>query len=359
MLSPCCQFKTKYESPQSRQNFDQYQTEFKPKLIRELEQGNKIASCSHCWDEEKIGYSSLRLDSNYRYKDADHGLDTYDLELRLGNHCNLACIMCSSHASSLWYTELTTKKDIFNTVQSIAGHPLVEPVKPYWEDPGFLEFLRPHLVTARRINVSGGEPLILPMTLEFLELLIELGRTDVILQFTTNFTRISDRMIEKLKLFKNLDLIISLEGIGLMNEYLRYPSRWAEIEDNIRRFNASGNVTLRRIHHVLQHTSAYALPPLVEWCQQNNMHLTLTYVQGNQSLTPQSIPPNDLVKFINWARDTSFMTDRLWSPIQSAILNLENTQFDEELFVQFRQYISALDQSRGTNYDAIFNPAMR
>jgi sulfatase maturation enzyme AslB (radical SAM superfamily) len=366
VLSPCCQYKAHYESPISWQEFDRYQQEFKPRLSQRLAEGIQVKECSHCWDEENINYRSLRLLSNFNYPDVKYrkfnSTDTLDIELRLGNHCNLACIMCSSRASSSWYTELTTKKDIFKDVRAIALHPLVQPVKPYWEDPGFLEFLRPHLITAQRINVSGGEPLTLPMTLDFLELLIELSRTDVVLQFTTNFTRISDRMIEKLKLFKNLDLIISLEGIGPMNEYLRYPSKWTEIEDNIRRFNARGNMPLTRIHHVLQHTSAYALPPLIEWCQQNSMHLTLTYVQGQQQLTPQSIPPEDLANFVNWAaqltweKNNSVLT-RWITPVRDVVLNLENTQFDEELFVEFRQYISALDQSRGTNYDNVFCPS--
>lgn len=354
-LSPCCQYKTYYDSTISWQEFDQYQSEFKPKLINEFEQGNKIKECSHCWDEENIGYSSLRQVSNNRYGDQSDSLDTYDLELRMGTHCNLACIMCGSYASSTWYTELNTQQDIYKNVTAIKGHTLVSPVANNWDDPKFLEFMRPHLATARRINLSGGEPLTLPGTLNLLDELIALGRTDVILQSTTNFTKIPDRVIAKLELFKNLDLIISLEGIGEMNDYLRYPSQWAEIKNNIHRIKTSTKIQLNRVHHVLQHTSAYSLPPLIDWCKQNGIHLTLTYVQGNQSLVPESIPPEDLNRFILWAENSEHIS----VPVRTAILNLKNIVFDPNLFQQFREYVSALDQSRGTNYNEIFNPSMR
>jgi glutamate-1-semialdehyde 2,1-aminomutase len=194
------------------------------------------------------------------------------------------------------------------------------------------------------------------MTLEFLDLLVELGRTDVRLQFTTNFTRVSDRMIQRLTQFKNLELIISLEGVGAMNDYLRYPSQWAEIEHNVQRVRAQGLVRVAHIHHVLQHTSAYALPALVEWCQENLMRLTLTYVQGNPCLTPESIPPADLAAFVVWARAKN--PGLRWThQIKTAVARLATTQFDPGLHQQFRQYVQALDQSRGTCYDDVFRPS--
>jgi sulfatase maturation enzyme AslB (radical SAM superfamily) len=354
-LSPCCQYKTYYESSISWQEFDRYQTEFKPKLINELVQGNRVKECSHCWNEENIGYTSLRNVSNNRDGYNNDSFDTYDLEFRMGTHCNLACIMCSSSASSTWYTELVKHQDIFKNVTAIKEHTLVAPVANTWEDPEFLKFIRPHLATARRINLSGGEPLTMPGTLNLLDELVNLNRTDVTLQSTTNFSKIPNRLIAKLEPFENLDLIISLEGTGAMNDYLRYPSCWAEIENNIQRIKNTTNIRLNRVHHVLQHTSAYSLPPLIDWCEKNSMELTLTYVQGNQCLVPESIPPEDLDRFILWAKNNTYISDS----VKSAVLNLKNTVFSNELFRQFREYVSALDQSRGTNYDKIFNPSMR
>lgn len=140
-----------------------------------------------------------------------------------------------------------------------------------------------------------------------------------------------------------------------MNDYLRYPSKWEEIESNIQRVRSTSTIKLKHVHHVLQHTSAYALPALADWCQTQNMLLTLTCVQGHPSLVPESIPPEDLKQFINWAKNST----SIGPEIKTSIVNLENTVFDENLFQQFRQYVSALNQSRGVNYDKIFNPSRR
>jgi MoaA/NifB/PqqE/SkfB family radical SAM enzyme len=68
---------------------------------------------------------------------------------------------------------------------------------------------------------------------EFIDYLIAKERFEISLSFVTNGTMINQTLIDKLKLFKNVDIEISIEAIDHVNNYIRQGSEISNLRDNI------------------------------------------------------------------------------------------------------------------------------
>jgi sulfatase maturation enzyme AslB (radical SAM superfamily) len=161
-------------------------------------------------------------------------------------------------------------------------------------------------------------------------------------------------LLHRLEQFKNLEIVVSLEGTGAMNNYLRYPSDWEEIKNNIELIANRLPQAHVSVNHTLQHASAYSLPALVEFCHDQNLSLHTTMIQGMPHMTLASVPPEDLEKFINWVNTTDCLRSELKNFLQNVIKDI---QFDIGLHQKFIDYISVLDNIRKNNYNKVFNPS--
>jgi glutamate-1-semialdehyde 2,1-aminomutase len=86
----------------------------------------------------------------------------------------------------------------------------------------------------RRLFFTGGEPFLEPRFAEILDFLIERNvAQNIQLEVTTNGTVIKERLLERIKRFKSSFLSISLDGIGAVQEYIRYPLKWDKVQKNI------------------------------------------------------------------------------------------------------------------------------
>ncbi|CAJ0855895.1 hypothetical protein AMST5_00874 [freshwater sediment metagenome] len=93
----------------------------------------------------------------------------------------------------------------------------------------------------RRFYVTGGEPFLEPRFFEIVDYLVVSGAASKIdFEINTNATVVDHRLLEKLQNFKSVLLMISLEGVGAVQEYIRYPSRWPVVEKNSRILRESG-----------------------------------------------------------------------------------------------------------------------
>jgi sulfatase maturation enzyme AslB (radical SAM superfamily) len=314
--------------------------------------GRRHAGCRKCWTSEDQGWHSLRKGFNKWYGPDTNGQISptnpiFHVELRPGNFCNLKCIMCSPGASSSIAVERKQHQAKF---QAINIHTDGGDIDAFWETKEFEQFTDQMLSHARGINITGGEPFIIPEVLKMLDKLLP-RRDEIYLSFNTNLTRLGPRLIAQLKQFKNLTIHISLEGVGDINDYVRYPSRWADIDRNVKLLQAEVSQAELAVNHTFQHTSAYAIPELAKYCQEHNMLLQLTAVQGEEFLTLDSVPKEDLAKFREWAGKTSFLTPSN----QTAIINsINNAVFNEELSKKFTEYVNVLDSIRGTSYNSTF-----
>jgi hypothetical protein len=113
------------------------------------------------------------------------------------------------------------------------------------------------------IKVAGGEPSIMPEVESFLQAFIDnnrhTGDNAVNLLITTNCTNQNIKFKKLIEQFSNVTLTVSFEGIGLVNNYIRSPSNFDILEQNLISY-------LKKHTCILNATiQAYNLPYLIEF----------------------------------------------------------------------------------------------
>ena len=222
--SPCCHIDDtsfrKYTSVQEYLDSDELLS-----LKRNLANGVKDARCNHCWKAEALGIPSLRQDSNKdkRFDSAIDGIQ--QVHLQTGHLCNISCMMCSpgvsSNLSQLWKT-----KSLHEYHKWWSG-----PKLEYRQD--LEDFIKQNLKTVKAIDASGGEPLYGKKFLALIDHIIDENmHKKISLYITTNGTQLNDRLCKKLLKFKKVVLITSIDGIGKVNDYIRWGSDFKEVEKN-------------------------------------------------------------------------------------------------------------------------------
>lgn len=138
---------------------------------------------------------------------------------------------------------------------------------PFWQS------LEKTLPSLKRLQLAGGEPFINKALQSFLKRAVELGVSQNIdLSFSTNLTFFPKEVYELFKDYKSVSLFISLDGTEKVNSYIRYPSKWSKIVENIRFVDEnyhSLNLDLVNIHTVVQIYNIFNLVELSEWASEN------------------------------------------------------------------------------------------
>jgi len=215
---------------------------------QDMLEGKAPKACRHCFDVEELGNDSPRLGFIKKYhldidpekakqitKD-DGRIDQFPqyLDLRLGNTCNLRCVMCDPWNSNQWYKEW----------REIYGDPLIDKSVFRWSNEdsvGWREILN-HLSSVKEIYFTGGEPTVIPAHLDLIKKLVDEGYSSQIsLIYNSNLAaKISDQMLDLWSKFKLVTIGCSLDAVGPALEYIRYPSRWEVILKNLERIKGAG-----------------------------------------------------------------------------------------------------------------------
>jgi hypothetical protein len=207
--------------------------------------GEWPAACERCRRSEETGAVSSRHHMNRRFGHwqmealagtAEDG--TVDrprvryADIRLGNVCNLTCRMCGPSASRLWaehYNEVQPKN------YQVPAQKLTFLRDHNWVKSRPLAFLMEQcLPSLESLHFAGGEPLIIPEMLEALDLCMQSGRADQIdLSYNTNITVIPDRVARLWPHFRSVSIHCSVDGFGAINDYIRRPSQWNDVDRNL------------------------------------------------------------------------------------------------------------------------------
>jgi glutamate-1-semialdehyde 2,1-aminomutase len=118
----------------------------------------------------------------------------------------------------------------------------------------------------KKVKITGGEPLLSPHTGEVLEYLIDRGAAaDLVLDLTTNCTKVDDELLAKLAKFHRVEIGISIDGTQLDQEYIRFPVKWREVSENVRRFMTLKNAYFQ-VQPTVQLYNMLTISDLLKWC---------------------------------------------------------------------------------------------
>ena len=193
-------------------------------------------SCNFCYDREAAGLDSKRTRENKNHRVDYNDIDKYkslpleSVELRLGNICNAKCVICHPFASSKW------NEDITEEIRAIDdGYSKAIITNTWFRDDDFYSSLLQKSDDIKHIWFNGGEPLLIKEHLKFLNKLTELGITNNIeLEYHTNGTLVTEKIIDLWKKFKFVRITLSLDDILERFHYARFPLTFDKVENAIK-----------------------------------------------------------------------------------------------------------------------------
>jgi len=232
-------------------------------LRKSMLEGKQHPLCKLCWDEEAFGKRSKRINQTEVYSDlvekiinhADKSgrIDTKEfpvqyIDLRLGNLCNLACLICGPVNSSLWQDYMDggsfsvgEVSPQYNIIKVGESYRIDSEHFQYYKTEQFRSLLDKVLPTTNRIYFTGGEPLINKKHYEILDFCIKYDLAkNITLEYNTNGTTLNPALLEQWKHFKKVEVCFSVDAIGPLADYIRYPSKWKTVEKNIKAVANSG-----------------------------------------------------------------------------------------------------------------------
>lgn len=314
---------------------------------QKFQQGEWPSGCERCRIEEHSGIRSKRqLDQERwqvhyeQYDFARSGLLT--ISMALGNTCNLKCIMCSPAASSLWRQE-------YQTVYGI-------------DQPAITQFRKNTIASILEISpdlvhmdIHGGEPFLSAPSdhAALLDHYIQNGTSDrVSIHYTTNgLVWPSEQLWQQWQHFREIDLQISIDGVGQHYDYIRFPGRWQDLVRNIERYQThqqqTSNFRISVAHTVTAYNVRY-LPEFFDWCERSGLPSPWT---GRLHNPPQLRPTV-------WGADArqSIMAALKHSarPEVQAWHHHVQHHDDSALFDQFQHYVRVHDNYRQLDFRLTF-----
>jgi len=365
-------------------------------------EGKIPASCAKCHKEEFNGVASKRIWETGTW--VEDGIDLPELikqteedgtvpetlvylDLRLGHTCNLKCIMCSPHDSSMWVADHKKVYPIFQAKElkeQMAWNS--DTFDNYWyENPDFWKEMYAQIPNLKQVYFAGGEPLLIKEHKLFLEEIIRQGYADKILvRYNTNGLLVNDEIIELWKKFKKVKVGFSIDAVGDRNYYIRYPSDWAIIERNLHKLDSTPDNIQVSIATAIQILNIKHLPELAKWkIQQNfkkvnfenitggiqagggivNMHLlyipTFLSIRCLPEYDKEQVRKSfaDLATWLyaNYRQDEDFWKQNPygWKRWQ-AILDFMDAEDHTAQLPAFVEYIEKMETIRGTDFIKTF-----
>jgi len=212
--------------------------------------GEPIDACVKCVTQEKRGYQSMRSlvhkEKFINSTSADGSVKHFpnSIEVHYGNLCNLKCKMCSQNYSNQIGKELLemgnedpawlewVKKQSGN-VNNWTNNLKVEYkwFKNEKINNKLIKWISDHV---DEVTILGGEPTIIP---EFWNIFDYCEKANTLREkkvtVVTNLTNVNPRVKRWLPKLNHWTIWGSVDGIGERTEYIRYPSNWNKIVENL------------------------------------------------------------------------------------------------------------------------------
>ncbi len=362
-------------------------------------QGRVPASCAKCFKEEAAGYQSKRIWENRLWMkrldisrllqetrpDGKAPEKIYYMDLRLGSKCNLKCIMCSPHDSSLWTGDW---KKLYPQIKNPSLKELMTWPEQGRADGGsyswhknnkrFWSQLLEQIPNMRQLYFAGGEATIIPEHYELLEKCAERGfAKNIELRYNSNGVELPGRLFELWKQFERVVFHFSLDSIHKMSDYIRFPSRFSHLESQLDRLDKTPDSTVVTIACAVQALNIYYIPDFIKWKLGKGFKkinkwpksaglIDTHFVYHPAFLNVKALPPE-------FKRKTAEKFESFYPYLRERLKNIEGFaqapygiqrlqgmirfMMSEDWsgrMPEFREYISRMDKIRGTDFRSVF-----
>jgi organic radical activating enzyme len=316
--------------------------------LSKMNNKDRVKGCDNCYETENRKMPSSRTFA----KLYDH-LPTKDLptmlDLDFSNFCNLKCVMCGPSRSSEW------AKSQGGGISSI--------------DTKMIDDLADMSGQVEHLTIQGGEPTIMPEFEYYFEMLEKkgyIGRIEV--QMITNATNINLKFYKLLEKFRNVRLSISIDAYGRANDYIRWPSKFEQIEKNIMKISEFDNNIQVEVLNTLNILSMFDYNDFLSWCKRiekvytekgKSFKIVPMKVQQPEHYSPFVAPRPLKQKFTkdvsDFMENNNLTHNSNWKTEMMLLLKAINSkEADQVALSQLRDKIKQLDSERRnieiTNY---------
>jgi len=228
---PCCY----YTKNLVYKSFDEVNKEIR----NDIKENRWNSGCDVCRKTELDGNTNSHRFNYKGTKNANlfeqNKFELTNLEIKVDNNCNIACITCGSHSSSRWSVE---NKKMYNVNDSTQHSVNLENLfnSNLWNN-------------VKTLTLYGGEPLYSKRVYKILRYAVENQFSkNIHLEFYTNGTVLDTEIISLLQNFKQVSIGFSIDATYGRFNIIRWPAKWDEVVKNYNKIKKLSNVDTYKIY---------------------------------------------------------------------------------------------------------------
>jgi hypothetical protein len=298
------------------------------------------------------------------------------LEVYFNNTCNMACVYCGPHFSSLWeaedkkfgviedeYTKYTYS--VKNSQHNQHYDKMCSDLWKYLETQDRYKILK-------RYHILGGEPFLMKELDDSIEFWSIHANPDLVFSLITNlniphklFLSYMDRfqsLVESGKIWK-LQITGSLDCWGPEQEYARYGLDLKQWQQNFEYLLDKKWVTLS-INSALSALTIKKLPELIEKINEWNtaraglepiiLSFNWTQRDDNPMIFGPGVFDKPLEKALQCLQVNSEYAQNVYDSLEGILKTINTQQKNPDKILKLKKYLDLLDARRGTDWKQIF-----
>tara|TARA_B100000424_G_C22944458_1_gene502641 strand:+ start:791 stop:1975 length:1185 start_codon:yes stop_codon:yes gene_type:complete len=317
------------------------------KIRKEMLENKRPEMCARCFTEEDAGIKSARISCNEAWGYTDNfSITAKDnikyFDIRLGNLCNLKCRMCNPFASNQWIDE-------WHLVDKVLPNTEKTRLKKmnWFNNDNVWNNIAKYAENIEEIYLTGGEPTLAISQYKLFDKLIKLDVAKKIrLKYNTNLTNLPQKMLDYWTQFKKVKINASIDGFKDVNKYIRYPTHWSLVEENLSKFYnlQEQNKCVLQIHITVQMYNILYLNDLLDWLFSKNIkNIYFNILNHPEYLNIRVLPKNLKVQA------TKNLTKYTHIEKINGVIDYMNKEDKSYALNKFQNYTLELDRNRKEN----------
>lgn len=257
------------------------------KIRAEMLSGHRPQECSKCWRNEDANLPSDRqiknqtlsfLENTTTQSLLDRCIQNQHsvlmLKIDTSNTCNATCVTCDSLSSSAWAALERKNNTLPANTWRIRSEDFVYP----------LDYDQ-----IRSISFRGGEPFLSSSNFDILDRILAHKNNNCLVSFVTNGSvELTKKQKHILSQFNKVNFCFSIDGIGPVFEYLRYPLVWDTVLNNIS-WARHNNIDISA-SYTLSNLNLWYHSETVEWFRQQDINFLVNLVYYPLHFQPSALP---------------------------------------------------------------------
>ena len=306
--------------------------------------------CKTCYNYEDHGLTGYRVHDSLDWianlglkhiDDLDKIDNPYFYNLRLSNKCNLMCRMCTPVHSHLLKQEFEENPELEQPGQRL---------NQIYNNTTTSVVNIDSLTSKHLVYLTGGEPTIMKEVYEFMRNCIRNNRTDFGFSITTNAQNLNSTFMDLAQNFDNLHFSVSIDGCGIVNDYVRWGSNWDKLIENCHMLRERGHII--SWNHVPTIWGIHRTHELFEYISEHfpDVHLYLQYNRVDLHSAFRSPLIKQCVESMKRCQQTAVYWNNgkdCQSGVDSFLEHYESYSIDPIKLKEFFNWNDTMDRARG------------